>query len=287
VGSSFNVRKRLGEHANALRRGRHINHKLANCCKSYGIGGMEFAIAQECSTDLLIETETKWIVALNSYKRGLNCAPSANGTGRRASAATRLKIGEKSRGRSPSTETRKLLSIASRNQSPESRAAAAAKRKGRPKSREAILKCAIWHTGKKRSAEAIFNISKSLAKINEEGSRVIFGMITEGFTYNEIAEKFGVSRQTICNLRKGKTICLRGSAGPAPELTSNYTEATRQRRSNAQRGRVTTAQAKMRMSQARRGVAKSEEHKAAIRDALKKHHAEKRLRAEIERRDAR
>lgn len=275
MGSSFNVRKRLGEHANDLRAGRHINRKLTQCFQSYGLDGMEFTLAQECPVDSLIETETNWIMTLNSYKRGLNCSPTANGAGKKASLETRLKIGAKSRGRKPSQETRRLLSIAALRQSPETRAAAALKRTGIARCPLAVKATALWHTGKKRPESALFNISKSLSKISASDVPAIFEMMEHGFTYKEIAEKFGVSRQTICNVRRRKTVCLLGVTENPPALVSNQSERTKERRSEAHRGKSATEEARMKMSKARKGVAKSEAHRAAIKSALIRHHAAK------------
>ena len=276
VGSSRNIRRRLREHYNALKKGTHVNKKLTDCFKSYGPFGMEFALPEQCSGADLMQRETYWITLLNSYAKGLNCTGSASGAGTIPSAETRLKIGAKSLGRRHSAESRLLISIASKNQSATSRAAAGSKKLGKKRSPEAIAACVRWHTGKKRSDATRFNISKAVSKIKAGDVPMILEMIKKGFTYVEIAKKLKVSKQTICNVRNRKNICLNVCFENIPVLASNTSDRTKERRSAAQRGRKASKATKAKLSLARKGVQKSNSHREAISAALKRHYAAKR-----------
>lgn len=204
IGSSIRIGRRISEHRYALRNAIHPNYKLTSCFKSYGLNGMEVAIVEECAPRMLDEKETNWIKRFNSYRNGLNCTPSGDGSGREVSKETRIKIGLKHKGKIISPQQRLLLSIASKNMPQSCRDSQAAKMTGRKRSAEAIIKTANWHRGKKRSANACISMSRSQSKLNVNDVIKIQSMISEGFTYKEIGAIFGVSKQTVSNVKTGK-----------------------------------------------------------------------------------
>lgn len=275
IGSSKNVRKRLGEHANALRRNQHVNFKLSACYKKHSILAMEICLVCQCESKDLECMETMWIKNLDCYRRGLNCTPTANGAGKITSLETRVKIGNSSRGRIPSAKTRQLISIASKNQSEESRRSAAEKKRGRKRSESAVAKTAKWHLGKKRSETTKTKMSAALSKIKESHILVIWEALRDGKTYDEIGKMVGVSKQTICNLRAGKNKHLSKFLNDAPPAIGRHSQASRLRRSMAAKGKKPSDEARLKMSLARKGKAKSVEHKKAISDALKRFHENK------------
>lgn len=203
VGATWNFQRRMCEHRSKLLLGKHSNSKLLATFKKYGIDQLECAIVEHVGWDANVEArETHWITFFDSFSRGLNMAPSGSGVGKVVADETRRKIGDKSRGRTTTAETKARLSIASKNQSRAARQAAAEKKRGRLRPPHAVLATAQKNRGSKRSEQARENISRALRKIPDSDVPAILAMIESGTRYIDIAGIFGVSKQTICNVKK-------------------------------------------------------------------------------------
>lgn len=234
-----------------------------------------------CSESELEAKENEWIKKFDSYKNGLNSQPLSSATGRIVSDETRKKIGLAHKGKKLSVEQRKSISEASINQPTTSRLRAALKKLGKPRPLEAVIATANWHRGRKRSDATRENISRSLSKITEDDARKIDELIRLGIRYCDIAKKFRVSNQTICNVRNRVGVLFK-HLGPPPELNVFKSKEYKKRMSKAQSGKKASNEARIKMSIARRGRKFSEDHKKKISEALKRHHNLKRAIEEID-----
>ena len=113
VGSSKNVKKRIGHHLSALSHGRHYNTVLTHLWNKYGRGDLIFMLLEECPVEQLLEREDHWMFAMPEW-------PKAN----LQIGATRPVL---------SQETRETISAANKGKvmSVETRARMSATRKGR------------------------------------------------------------------------------------------------------------------------------------------------------------
>jgi group I intron endonuclease len=209
VGSTSNLSRRLSEHRHKLKVGSHVNKRLTIAYELGGLESLKFAVLECCNSDNAMARETFWIKSLDAFKNGLNQSPEADGTGRPVTDETRRKIGNTSRGRIASEETRRLISIASKNQPSSSRKAAGDKKRGRKRMASAVVATAIKNRGQKRTSDSVTNISKSLVKLTLEQMFEVRSLALEGMKYQDIATQFGVSKQTVCNIRHGKQIYLK------------------------------------------------------------------------------
>lgn len=266
VGSSSDIFQRICEHRSALANGRHPNRKMGLAHDRHGLSGMEWAILMDVTSQNLLDEETKAIVKFDAFRNGLNETPSGSGAGRIPSDETRRKISEKGRGKIVSQETRTKLSIASKNISAESRKSASLKKLGRRRDRWAVLRTSLANTGSKRSTESKIKISKSLSKITVEQGYEIQSLYLAGLSYLEIAQRFGVNKQTICNVISRKNKFLNANL---PEIDRNLRNKAiaSERRRLAQIGKILSESTRKIMSFRRRGVPKSSEHRTAIQRA--------------------
>lgn len=281
IGSSKNINRRENEHTSSLKRGVHINKKLQASFNKHGLENMTMYPVCFCAESELEAKENEWIKKFDSYKNGLNSQPLSSATGRIVSDKTRAKIGLAHRGKKLSVEQRKSISEASINQPTTSRLQAALKKLGKQRPIEAVIATANWHRGRKRSVSTRENISRSLSKLTEKDARKIDELIKLGIRYCDIAKQFGVSNQTICNIRNRVGVLFK-HLGPPPELNVFKSKEYKERMSKAQTGKKASYEARLKMSMARRGKKFNEDHKRKISEALKRHHNLKRAIQEID-----
>jgi len=139
VGSSVNIRTRLGEHVNDLNKGKHHNARLQHAWNKYGAGAFAFDVLEVVGdVKNLIEREQCWLDALApQYNLYLN-ARSRLGIPHSAETKARISAAKMN----PSQETRDRISEANRNRSLEARARMSESHRGKILSEETKAKIA-------------------------------------------------------------------------------------------------------------------------------------------------
>lgn len=108
VGSSSNLKKRIREHFNCLKRNAHPNSRLQRAYNKYGVDMFSYKIVATCPSEYLIKLE-QWFI--DNTKNTVNLSPFAySSRGRVLTKSTRKKISKALSGRTVSEETKELLS---------------------------------------------------------------------------------------------------------------------------------------------------------------------------------
>lgn len=108
VGSSSNLKKRIREHFNCLKRNTHPNARLQRAYNKYGVDVFSYKIVATCPSEYLIKLE-QWFI--DNTKNTVNLNPFAyNSKGRVPKKSTRKKISKALMGKIVSEETKQLLS---------------------------------------------------------------------------------------------------------------------------------------------------------------------------------
>lgn len=150
VGSSKNVKRRIGVHLRELRKGLHVNQMFQRAWNKYGAAAYHVIQIEICAEAQLIEREQFWMEALKPV-RNISVYAGAPTRGLKLSAEHRAKIGAAARGRAPWCKGRKIgprpadvrekiraAQVGEKNhmygghQSPDARARISATTKGRP-----------------------------------------------------------------------------------------------------------------------------------------------------------
>lgn len=188
IGSSINLRKRIGEHQRKLDAGTHENDRLQKAYKKYGREAFVIRVVELVDERVeRLAREQFWIDHHKCADRsvGYNIYPIAGSpTGASPSDEARRRMSEAQRRRPPiSEETRKRLSeslkgrivrpesierlrasLTGYRHTPEARANMAKSRIGRKMSPEAIEKSAAARKGAKRSEESRARMAASSRK---------------------------------------------------------------------------------------------------------------------------
>lgn len=157
VGSSIDIFRRFKAHQSNLRNGTHRNSHLQRSWIKYGEVSFEFIVLEECSREMVIVCEQKWIDLLQACipEKGFNACPVAASVGSLPkSSEHRAKIGAALKGSKRSPEARQRISKAMSGKmrgplSPEVRAKISAAKRGKPMSEQAKKKLSISRTGVK------------------------------------------------------------------------------------------------------------------------------------------
>lgn len=108
VGSSSNLKKRIREHFNCLKRNTHPNSRLQRAYNKYGADVFSYKIVATCPSEYLIKLE-QWFI--DNTKNTVNLNPFAySNKGRVPKKSTRKKISKALMGKIVSEETKQLLS---------------------------------------------------------------------------------------------------------------------------------------------------------------------------------
>ena len=83
IGRSEDIGERWKQHISELKRNKHINSKLQNHYNSYSLLDLEFSILEECSIEVLVETEQKYLDTID-LKNSFNLTKNAYGGGHEA-----------------------------------------------------------------------------------------------------------------------------------------------------------------------------------------------------------
>lgn len=150
IGSSVNLRARLNDHRNSLRKGKHRNRHLQAAWNKYGEKQFEFKILEYCERDMTLIREQHFLDILRPYERSIGFNIGIDATAAR-------------KGQSPSIETRILLSKKTKEywSTPEGKEKKRNSALGRIVSEDTREKLRIAHTGRKHSPEARMKIKEA------------------------------------------------------------------------------------------------------------------------------
>ena len=109
VGSSRNISKRLNNHRETLRRGRHRNPNLQAAYRSFGELQFEVAILEICEESVLIHTEDRWLARLFPKGKLFNLNATASYSGNTFSLETRKRISDSLKRRWSSADNRNAI----------------------------------------------------------------------------------------------------------------------------------------------------------------------------------
>lgn len=190
IGSSVNVRKRLGEHRRKLGRGAHGSAHLQASWGQYGPDAFVFKTLLICAEADVLFFEQRIIdgyAALDS-KRGYNKRVVAQtNAGMKHSEETKRRVSAGMVGRVFSDATKAKISAA---------------KLGRLHTALARSRMSIANRGRKLSAE----VRESRGKLTHEKVAEIRALrSTSGITHRRLAEMYGVSRESIGDLLRGNT----------------------------------------------------------------------------------
>lgn len=241
IGSAVWIRKRWRYHREDLRKGKHHSLYLQRAWDKYGEGNFEFVVLAYCPSERLIELEQRMIDEYKAADRdyGYNMNPIAGSNlGRKFGPEFAAKISEARKGKYNGTdemrqqlkermkgntyllghknseETKAKLRIARKGRTPalgmkmseENKQAVSARFKGVPLRDEHKKKISNAHQGKKQTKEYRIKLAAVQSKFDLQQIDEIFTLRAEGLFYRQIADKMGCSKQTICNIIRGKNL---------------------------------------------------------------------------------
>ena len=186
VGSSSNLKKRIREHFNCLKRNAHPNSRLQRAYNKYGVDVFLYKIVATCSSEYLIKLE-QWFI--DNTKNTVNLSPFAySSKGRVPKKSTRKKISKALMGRIISEETRQLLSKSKLG-------------KPQPKSKETKEKMSKAKKGIVFSEEHKQKLKESALKRSKNLSNKVLGENNPSAKLNwEIVKTIRKSNDTVVNL---------------------------------------------------------------------------------------
>ncbi len=188
-------RNRWDLHIAQLYKGKHHSCHLQNAWNKYGPDNFVFEIIELCKPTVCIEREQYYLDTLlfascsdnRFYQLGYNtCRIAGSPLGVKRSEVTKTKISMAKRGKKLSQEHKTKLSIAARGN-----------------------KNRLGHTPsektKRKLSHALQGEKSHTAKLTESNVNEIHDLLEMGITPKVIAQKFGVTRATISNIKTKKT----------------------------------------------------------------------------------
>lgn len=174
IGSSSNIRKRLADHRNFLRKNNHNNEHLQCAWNKYGEDKFVYDMVHTCSKDTLLLCE-QWVIDQYDFNKELyNMGKKTMSamTGRKHSAETKLKMSISQSKRVFTEEHKRNIAISKigRKVCEQGRLNMSASQKGRIMSEETKKKLLLANKGKIRSKEHSRKLSEALKgkKVSEE-----------------------------------------------------------------------------------------------------------------------
>jgi group I intron endonuclease len=160
IGSSFDIKRRLGQHKSSLRTGRHDNEHLQRAFNKYGESGFVYAPLIVCERAELLYYETRLVqhYKATSAQHGYNKVVPDRSC---LSEATKRKISEvrKAQWQSPEYRAKMIASQKGRVKSAEHKARMSADRKRWPITEAQLARLARGRTGRVWTDEAKRNLS--------------------------------------------------------------------------------------------------------------------------------
>jgi group I intron endonuclease len=242
VGSSMNIKKRSRDHLWFLRNDRHPNPYLQNAFNKYGESSFEFRILEEVvSEEELLAAEQYWLDYTQCYDRehGYNIDFAAD---RKVFAPeTRAKISAANTGRVHTAESRARMSAA---------------QKGRFVSDEARVKLRAANLGKTMTVEACAKIAKAKLVMTPNQVHEVRRRVVTGDSLSSLARSYGVSKETIRNIIRGRTWGHLAAEEGMPVISA------------INRGRPLSDETRKKLSAVRKGHPVSEETRRKIAEGM-------------------
>lgn len=192
VGSSINMKERLRNHKNKLKRNKHVNNYLQNAFNKYGIDNFNFLIICEVQNkDDLLKVEQYYIDLYNSFydSNGYNIRRDASSNlGFKHAEETKAKLSKISKKRFAKKENHNRYGVPV---SSETRRKLSESRKG--------IKSFWYKNGERLQGEKNPN-----SRLTAENVKNIKLRLQNGEVGAHIAKEYGVSKVTIYNIRDGK-----------------------------------------------------------------------------------
>lgn len=166
VGSSNNIKRRIGAHISALRANRHHTIRLQRSWNKHEESEFTFRILEECSVEALIEREQYWIDELGpSFNSTLVASPGSHGC--TMSTANRAKLSERSKTitRTPEWRARIAASNTGKVVSEETKKKISASKKGKPLIYSDEARARLGH---RKGATVSDEIKASISEKNKE-----------------------------------------------------------------------------------------------------------------------
>lgn len=212
IGSAVNLTKRLNNHKSMLSRGEHTNKYLQNAYNKYGIDNFKFTILLYCEKEELIKNEQYYIDKFD-FEELYNIRKKAEsnlgiivsedtrkrlsvvGKNRKHTEETKQRISKSNKGKVISVAQREKISKANSNPTDITRKKMSASQKG------------------KKVTQATKDKMSSTRKLEENGNAKLKSadvikikqmLVSKKFTYQEIADKFCVSKGAIADIKKFK-----------------------------------------------------------------------------------
>lgn len=207
IGSAINLKKRLRQHKEHLKKQKHYNSYLQNAWNKYGEKEFEFHVLEHCLKEQLIEREQFYLDSLKSYddEFGYNICKIAGST-----------IGQKPwLNKKHTEETRKKMSVAGlkRYENPLERQKISLRSigkkywLGRKHTEETKRKISKGNKGKivgLFQRMAVSESSKKRTKFSLEQACEIRHLYSDGLSYRKLMKMFNCSAGAINNVLKGK-----------------------------------------------------------------------------------
>ncbi|KDL74169.1 GIY-YIG nuclease family protein [Klebsiella pneumoniae] len=183
IGSTVNISGRWASHRYKLRNGMHANRNLQESWNKHGKGVFEFSVLEVVSDKSeLIAAEQRFFHDLNP---AFNIAPNAGSSlGVIHTDESKENMAESRRGEK-NCWFGKVPACAGMSRQPEVKAKISAKNSG--------------------AGNPMFGVTPPHAKFTDEQVREIRRAISEGYSLNIIASKYGVSKATIAHIRQGRS----------------------------------------------------------------------------------
>ena len=204
VGSSSNLKKRIREHFNCLKRNVHPNSRLQRAYNKYGVDVFSYKIVATCPSEYLIKLE-QWFI--DNTKNIVNLNPFAySSKGRKVLKKTRIKISKALKGKVVSEETKQLLSLAKLgkphyvSEETKNKMSEAGKRKVFSEKHKENLRIAALNRSKNLS-EKVKGKNNPSAKLNLE---IVREIRSSTLSVKELADKFNVAKMTIYKIKNNK-----------------------------------------------------------------------------------
>jgi len=178
IGSAADFNKRWSVHKSHLKRNKHHSPKLQNAWNKYGEESFAFQPLFNCATSVMINMEQLYIDLFDFEKELYNISKytTSGFLGRKHTNEAKIKIANKSRQQKHTPETiEKIRSILT----------------GQKRTEEQRKRLVDGHKKYIRSKRGPYKIK------SEEYINIINMYTTENYSYEEIANKYNVSRGTI------------------------------------------------------------------------------------------
>ncbi|WP_082936724.1 GIY-YIG nuclease family protein [Pseudomonas citronellolis] len=183
VGATCNLRNRWSKHKCDLRKGRHGNRRLQAAWDAEGEACFEFDVLEYAEgRDRLLKIEQKYI---DQLRPEYNIAPYAG---------TCLGIKQ-----TEETRRRKGLAVSGERNAWYGKTPPCA---GASRKAEVRAKISFANSG---AGNPMFGVTPPHAKLTDADVRAIRAALTEGVNSQALADKYGVSKAAIQNIKKGRS----------------------------------------------------------------------------------